>query len=144
MCQVPRDICVFILHLFYVYCKITPHQLGSRYEAVEQLEYKIEEPIDILFNVIEDLGKIAVLARRSHSPAQIVDLGYIVVSKNRIFRSDIQKSTRRPEYDNTWAIFKDMFTDAHKELRNTGTSVDELGFHSANAIVTQIVDQLRD
>ena len=37
-----------------------------------------------------------------------------------------------------------MFTEAHQELRETDAIVDELGFHSTNAIMTKIVDQLRD
>ena len=36
------------------------------------------------------------------------------------------------------------FRQAHHELRDTDTSMAELGFHSANAIVEQIVDRLRD
>ena len=35
------------------------------------------------------------------------------------------------------------FTLAHTELRATDSTVDELGYHSANAMVTQIVEQLR-
>ena len=51
---------------------------------------------------------------------------------------------RRPEYEKTCAIFKDTFTDAHQDLRNKETIVDELVFYSSNAIVTQLVEQLRD
>ena len=39
---------------------------------------------------------------------------------------------------------KQDFTEAHQELRDTDATVDELGFHSANALVAQIVEQLRD
>jgi len=35
------------------------------------------------------------------------------------------------------------FSDVHQALKDTDASVDELGFHSANAIVEQIVQQLR-
>merc|ERR1719148_486318 len=92
---------------------------------------------------VEDLVEIGELVGRSYSPLQIVDLGYIVLAKNIIFRGDILKWVRRPEVDETMANFKLTFTDAHQELRDTDASVDELGFHSANAIVEQIVQQLR-
>ena len=49
----------------------------------------------------------------------------------------------RPLLEQTWQNFKLEFTTAHQELRNTGATVDELGFSSANAIVAQIVDQIR-
>ena len=51
---------------------------------------------------------------------------------------------RRPEYEKTWGIFKDTLTNAHQELRDKDTTFDALVFDSANAIVTQIVVQLRD
>ena len=39
---------------------------------------------------------------------------------------------------------KQDFTEAHQELRDTDTTVNELGLHSVNAIVAQMVEQLRD
>ena len=38
----------------------------------------------------------------------------------------------------------DHFRTAHQELRDTDTTIDELGYHSANSIVEQIVDRLRE
>ena len=38
----------------------------------------------------------------------------------------------------------DHFRQAHQELRDTDTSMSELGFQSANAIVEQIVGRLRE
>ena len=49
---------------------------------------------------------------------------------------------RRPFLEQTWVNFKIYFTTAHQELRDTDTTVDELDFHSVNAIVSKIVDQL--
>ena len=43
----------------------------------------------------------------------------------------------------TWPNFILSFTKAHQEIRDTDATVDELGFHSANAIVSQILEQLR-
>ena len=40
--------------------------------------------------------------------------------------------------------FKITIAEAHQDLRDTNASVDELGYHSANAIVEQIVQQLRE
>ena len=49
------------------------------------MEYQIQELIAIIFDAIEDLAEIRELAGRFYSPDQIVDIGYIVLSKNRIF-----------------------------------------------------------
>ena len=42
-----------------------------------------------------------------------------------------------------WPNCKLDFTTVHQELRDTDVTVDKLGFSSANAIIAQIVDQLR-
>ena len=50
----------------------------------------------------------------------------------------------KPRGRKTWPNFVLEFTEAHQELRDTDATVDDLGFHSANAIVPQIVEQLRN
>ena len=50
---------------------------------------------------------------------------------------------RRLPLDQMWPNFKQESTIAHQELRDTDATVEDLGFSSANAIVTQIVNQLR-
>ena len=47
--QVPSNTRDLILHLFRVYSKIIPQQLKSKYDAVESLNYSIDEPIDVIF-----------------------------------------------------------------------------------------------
>ena len=51
--QVPSDIRNLILHLFRVYGKITPQQLKSNYDTVEQVQCSIDEPIDVLFLLLD-------------------------------------------------------------------------------------------
>ena len=49
---------------------------------------------------------------------------------------------RKPEHEQTYANLKIHFMEAHTELRATDTTVNELGYHSANALVEQIADRL--
>ena len=72
----------------------------------------------------------------------MVDLAYIVISKLAIFRSDIRRWLYRNPVDQTWQDFQDVFTTAHQELRETEASVGEIGFQSANAIISQMVNQV--
>lgn len=51
---------------------------------------------------------------------------------------DEETNTRK-----TWANFMIHFRQAHQELRDTDTTIDELGFQNADAIVEQIVEALR-
>ena len=97
--QAPPEIRTLILRLFCIYRKITPQQLRTQCDSVELIEYAIEELITIIFDTIEDLVEIRELAGRPYSMQQVVDLGYIIISKNRIFRSGICKWLRRPEIE---------------------------------------------
>ena len=83
--QVPSQIRLLMLHLFRIYGKFSQQQLRAKYDAVESMEHIMEEPIDLIFDAVEDLREIGELAARPYSPAQIVDLGYIILAKNRLF-----------------------------------------------------------
>ena len=67
------------------------------------MDHVIEKPIDLIYDVIEDLVEIGGLAGILYSPEQIVDLRYIILAKNR-------KWMRRPEANKTWAVLKNFFT----------------------------------
>ena len=42
-----------------------------------------------------------------------------------------------------WEIFKHDFREAHLELKETGGTIDELGFHNTNVIVDQMMARLQ-
>ena len=73
----------------------------------------------------------------------MVDLGYIILSKLPIFRSNIWKWIRCNPANQTWSDFQATFTEAYQELRGVEASVDKIGFQYANAIVYQIVQEFR-
>ena len=43
----------------------------------------------------------------------------------------------------TWDSFKHYFREARLELRESGGTIDELGFHNANATVEQMMARLQ-
>ena len=57
---------------------------------------------------------------------------------------DIIRAWKRttPEYK-TWDYFKHDLREARIELRETGTTIDKLGFHNANAIVDKMMVRLQ-
>jgi len=89
--QVPADIRLLILNVFLLYGKITPQQQHDKKTEVENMEYKLTKPTNVIFSAIEDLQELAELPGRYFTPQQINDCGYMIVSKHRIFRSDIRK-----------------------------------------------------
>ena len=69
--------------------------------------------------------------------------GFLILNKCRAFCSDICEWIHRPAIERTYENLKVHFTEAHLDLRATDATVDELGYHSANAIVQKIVEQLQ-
>ena len=108
------------------------------------MTYNISYPANNIFNAVKDLCEIDEFAQTLYSARQKVNIGYLIFSKHPIFRSDLRKWMRKLIQDNTWTNFIIHFRQAHQELRNTDTSMSELGYQSANAIVEQIVEQLRE
>ena len=141
--QLPGDIRLIKTHLFTTYGKINEQELQTKYDDTTKMSYSVSDPIDDIFNAVEDLCEIAEFADTPYSPRQQVNIGYLIVNKQPIFRSDVRKWMRKPPAEKTWLNFMTHFRQAHQELRDTDTSVEELGFQSANAIVEQIVDCLR-
>ena len=50
----------------------------------------------------------------------------------------------KPSADKKWINFIDNFRQAHQELRNTDSTINELGFHNVNTIIEYIVDRLKE
>ena len=142
--QLPADIRVIKNHLFGAYGRINESELQAKYDETTRLSYDISHPIDDIYNAIEDLCEIAEFAENVYSEKQKVHIGFLVMSKQPIFRSDLRKWMRKPAVDKTWLNFMSHFRQAHQELRDTDTSMEELGYQSANAIVEQIVARLQE
>ena len=140
--QVPTDIRFLFMSLFSIYGKISANNLKDKYDNVATMSYDIDEPISIIFEAVDDLREIAELANKPYTDQQMVDLAYIVVSKLPIFRSDIRRWLRRDPADQTWQDFQDVFSVAHQELRETESTIDDIGFQSANAIISQMANQV--
>ena len=67
-----------------------------------------------------------------------------MIAKQPTFRSDVRRWIRGLPGDQTWQDFQDFFTVTHQDLRDTEASINEIGSQLTNAIVTQIVDELRN
>ena len=71
-----------------------------------------------------------------------MNLALVIFNKQRIFKDDIRAWKRTNLAYKTWDNFKHDFREAYLELRETGVTIDELGFHNANANANTIVDQM--
>ena len=67
----------------------------------------------------------------------------MVIASQSVFRSYLRRWIGHPSANQICPEFIIFFREAHHKLRETEISMDKLGYQSANAIVSQIVDQLR-
>ena len=141
--QLPADIWLLKNHLFDTYGNINENELQTQYDITTKLTYDVSEPIDDAFNTVEDLYKVTELADCPYLARQQVNIRYLVVSKQPIFRNDVRQSMRKPIEYKTGTNVMAHFRPAHQELREMDTTINELGFQSANAKVEKVVDRLR-
>ena len=78
------------------------------------MEYQLSKLIYVISSAIEDLQELFELAGRPLAPHQVFDCGYLVLSKHRIFRSNIRKWLRRATVDQVWPELKTFLLEVHQ------------------------------
>ena len=91
MGQFPRDIRLVKNHLFDTYGKINEQEFQTKYDEITKLHYNVSHPINNIFNTVEDLCKIAEFTSMPYYERQQVNIGYLIINKQPIFRSDLRK-----------------------------------------------------
>ena len=105
--------------------------------------YDPAQPINIILNSIDYLVEYARAAEAELTHSQTINLALVILNRQRIFKNDIRAWKRKNQAYKTWDNFKHDFCEAHLELRETGGTIDELGFHNANVIVDQMMARLK-
>ena len=111
--KLPADIRLLKTHLFNTYGRINENELQTKYDETTKLTYNVSDPIDDIFNSVEDLCKIAELTNFPYSARQQFNIGYLIVSKQPIFRSDVRRWMRKPTTNKRWTNFMTKFCRAH-------------------------------
>ena len=79
--------------------------------------YDPTQPINIIFNSIDDLVEYAIVAEAELTQSQTINLALIVLNKQRIFKDGIRVWKRTNQAYKTWDNFKQDFCEAHLELQ---------------------------
>jgi hypothetical protein len=130
-------------YLFETFGYVNPTALNDKRDEILALIVDNDKPIDTVFNAINKYAGVAEAAGSEETPAQLINLAMILLTKSGIFANDIRRWYDRPTAEKTWPNFKTHFRDAQKAIRNSTPTIDQLGFHNAN-LVQQIVTGLRD
>jgi hypothetical protein len=134
-----------ITHLFDTYGKITPQQVKAKEVELYNLHYDISQPVDTVFNAIDDLSELAEHAGSPMSPQQMIDLAYVIFAKQPILQQDLRLWNRKPLIDRTWPTMMTHLREAQTDLSSLPSAGDiyhQQPPHQANvATMAQLVAQ---
>jgi hypothetical protein len=137
-----RDV---LLHLFSTHGKITPQQVKAKEIGIYNMVYSIVLPVDTVFNAVDDLVDLADHAGSALTNQQMIDLAYVVLSKEPIFQQDIRLWNRKPPADKTWDNMLEHFRNAQTDLNALPTAGElyHQGPHHANTVMTMIINKIK-
>jgi hypothetical protein len=91
---------------------------------IYNMHYDISQPVDTVFNAIDDLSELADHAASPMSEQQMIGLAYVIFAKQPILQHDLRLWNRRPAVDRTWAHMMDHLREAQTDLNSLPTAGD--------------------
>jgi hypothetical protein len=115
---------------------IAPTELTQNYERLNT-PYDPNQPIETLFQQIQDAQAFAVAGGQPYGEAMVVNVAYTLLFNTGFYPDACRAWQSRGISAKTWAQFKIDFATAHREFRLTIQAAQQSGFHSANMMVEQ-------
>jgi hypothetical protein len=125
-----------LTHLLTFYAMIAPTELTQNYERLNT-PYGPNQPIETLFQQIQDARVFAVTGGQPYGAAMIINVAYTLVFNTGLYPHACRAWQSRAIAYKTWAQFKIDFATAHREFRLTNQTAQQSGFHSANMMIEQ-------
>jgi hypothetical protein len=125
-----------LTHLLTYYAMIAPTELTQNYERLNT-PYDPNQPIETLFQQIQDTRAFAVAGGQPYGNAMIINVAYTLIFNTGLFPDACWAWQSRAVAGKTWAQFKIDFATAHREFRLTNQTTQQSGFHSANMMIEQ-------
>jgi len=148
--QYATDMRAVMTHLFSTYGKITPQQVSTKQQAALVLQFDITQPVDTVFNTVEDLAELAEHATSPMTEQQQIDMAYVILAREPILQQDIRLWNRRPVAERTWPNLVTHFREAQSDLSALPVAADmyrqQPGHqaNSASAIADLVAQRLWD
>jgi hypothetical protein len=129
-----------LTHLLTFYAMIAPTELTQNYERLNT-PYDPNQPIEALFQKIQDARAFAVAGGQPYGEAMIVNVAYTLVFNTGLYPNACRAWQSRAIASKTWAQFKIDFATAHREFCLTNQTAQQSGFHIANMMIEQGRDE---
>jgi hypothetical protein len=125
-----------LTRLLTYYAMIAPTELTQNYERLNT-PYDPNQPIETLFQQIQDARAFAVAGGQPYGNAMIIKVAYTLIFNTGLFPDACRAWQSRDITEKTWAQFKIDFATAHREFRLTNQTAHQSGFRSANMMIEQ-------
>jgi uncharacterized protein YukE len=125
-----------LTHLLKYYAMIDPTELTQNYERIHA-PHDPNQPIEMLFQQIQDARDFAVAGGQPYGAARIVNVACTLVFNTGLFPDACRTWQSRAIAGKKWVQFKLDFATAHSEFRLTNQTAQQSGFHSANMMIEQ-------
>jgi hypothetical protein len=122
--QYSSSIRALLLHLFTTYGHITPQQVKAKEMELLNMHYDISQPVDNVFNSIDDLSDLAESVNSPMSSQQMINLAYVIFAKQTILQPDLRLWNRKPVAECTWDHMMEHLHDAQSNLSSLPTTGD--------------------
>jgi hypothetical protein len=123
-----------LTHLLTYFSMIAPTKLTQNYERLNT-PYDPNQPIEMLFQQIQDARAFAVADGQPYGAAMIVNVAYTLIFNTGLFPDACRAWQSRAISGKTWSQFKLNFATAHREFRLINQTAQQSGFHSANMMI---------
>jgi hypothetical protein len=138
--QAIKKLILELTHLLTFYAMIAPTELTQNYERLNT-PYDPNQPIDMLFQQIQDAQAFAVAGGQPYCAAMIVNVAYTLVFNTGLYPYACRAWQSITIAAKTWAQFKIDVATAHQEFCLTNQIAQQAGFHSANMMIEQGRDE---
>jgi hypothetical protein len=115
---------------------IAPTDLTQKYERQNTM-YDPNQPIENLFQHIQDARAFTVAGGQPYGDAMIVNVALTLVFNTGLFPDTFRAWQARAIADNTWLEFNIHFAAARRDFRLTNQTAQQSGFHNANMMIEQ-------
>jgi hypothetical protein len=88
------------------------------------MHYNISQPVDNVFNNIDDFSDLAKSASSPITSQQMIDLAYVILAKHPILQPDLRLWNRKPGAEHTWENMMAHLRDAQSDLSSLPTAGD--------------------
>jgi hypothetical protein len=129
-----------LTHLLTFYAMIAPTELTQNYERLNT-PYDPNQPIETLFQQIQDARAFAVAGGQPYGNAMIINVAYTLIFTTGLFPDACRAWQSRAIAEKTWAQFKIDFATSHREFRLTNQTAHQsiIFFASIELITTNLL-----